>query len=146
MHDGLYLGFDFGYKRIGIAIGQTLTASARPIQHISASQGVPEWDKIKKLLDEWRPLGLIVGLPTCIDGKALYTTKAAKKFAYTLKERFQLPVYLVDERLSTKEAKAQLFEHGGYRQLQKGHIDSVAACVILEQWLQFPDEAHEALT
>lgn len=146
MHEGLYLGFDFGYKRIGVAVGQSLTGTARPIQHLSASLGIPQWDKIATLLREWQPHGLVVGLPTCIDGKSLYTTDAAKKFAQSLKDRFQVPVYLVDERLSTKEARAQLFEHGGYRQLQKGHIDSVAACVILEQWLQFPDEAHEALT
>lgn len=137
----VYLGFDFGYKRIGVAVGQSLTCTASPLQTLQAKFGVPEWDSVSKYIIQWRPNALIVGLPTCIDDKELYTTEAAKTFALELKKRFSLPVHLVDERLSTIEARSRLFEKGGYRKIQKSEIDSIAACIILEQWLQYPNEA-----
>lgn len=138
MPEGVYLGFDFGYKRIGVAVGQRITASARPLTTIDAKAGIPNWDIIQKLIGEWRPEALIVGLPTCIDDSELYTTPAAKGFARQLRKRFSLPVHLVDERLSTVEARAQLFAEGGYRKIKQSQIDSFAACIILEQWLQLP--------
>lgn len=140
MSAGVYLGFDFGYKRIGVAVGQEITASARPLTTLAAKQGIPDWSLVKKLIDEWRPLALIVGLPTCIDDSEQYTTGAAKGFARQLRKRFGVTVHLVDERLSTVEARAQLFAEGGYRKIQNTQIDSVAACIILEQWLQHPSE------
>ena len=136
MLDGVYIGFDFGYRRIGVAVGQTLTGSASPLSTLDAKLGVPNWDRIQKLLLEWKPLALVVGLPTCIDDTEQYTTAASRGFARQLRKRFFLPVYLVDERLSTVEARAQLFESGGYRKIKKAEVDSIAACVILEQWLQ----------
>lgn len=131
-----YLGFDFGYKRIGVAVGQEITSSARPLPTLAAVQGVPQWSIVQKIINEWRPKALIVGLPTCINETELYTTSAAKVFAKQLKKQFQLPVILVDERLSTVEARAYVFAEGGYRKLKKTEIDGVAACIILEQWLQ----------
>ncbi|WP_133128925.1 Holliday junction resolvase RuvX [Legionella nagasakiensis] len=139
MREGVFLGFDFGYKRIGVAVGQRLTASASPLITLEAKQGVPDWDSIQKLINDWRPAGLIVGLPTTLNDGKLYTTKASKTFASELRERFSLPVYLVDERLSTVEARAHLFAQGGYRKIKQAEIDSIAACIILEQWLQHPD-------
>lgn len=136
MPAGVYLGFDFGYKRIGVAVGQEITSSARPLTTLDAKQGVPDWILVQKLINEWRPLALIVGLPTCIDDSEQYTTAAAKGFARQLRKRFSLLVHLVDERLSTVEARAQLFAEGGYRKLKNSEVDSVAASVILEQWLQ----------
>ncbi|KTC84824.1 Holliday junction resolvase RuvX [Legionella brunensis] len=138
MAEGVYLGFDFGYKRIGVAVGQRITSSARPLTTIDAKSGVPNWDVLQKIITEWRPEALIVGLPTCIDDSKLYTTDAARNFAHQLQKRFSLPVYLVDERLSTVEARAQLFAEGGYRKIKQSQVDSFAACIILEQWLQFP--------
>ncbi len=136
MPEGIYLGFDFGYKRIGVAVGQTLTGSASPLTTLDAKLGVPHWDVVQALLSQWRPLALVVGLPTCIDDSELYTTAAARGFARQLRKRFALPVHLVDERLSTVEARAYLFAKGGYRKINNSEIDSIAACVILEQWLQ----------
>ena len=136
MHDGIYLGFDFGYKRIGVAVGHALTGSASPVVTLDAKIGVPDWNKIQLLLDQWRPLALVVGLPTCIDDSEQYTTAAAKGFARQLRKRFGLPVHMVDERLSTVEARSRLFEAGGYRKLRKSEVDTIAACIILEQWLQ----------
>lgn len=139
MPSGVYLGFDFGYKRIGVAVGQQLTCSASPVSTINAKSGIPDWNVVQKIITQWNPQGLIVGLPTCIDDSELYTTSAARRFAKQLKKRFALPVHLVDERLSTVEARGQLFEQGGYRKLKKTEVDSIAACVILEQWLQHPE-------
>lgn len=136
MREEVYLGFDFGYKRIGVAIGQKLTGSASPLATLEAKQGIPNWDTVQKLLVEWEPSALIVGLPTCIDDSELYTTKAARKFSNQLALKFSLPVYLVDERLSTVEARSHLFAKGGYRKIKASEVDSIAACIILEQWLQ----------
>lgn len=139
MPSGVYLGFDFGYKRIGIAVGQRLTCSASPLATIDAKSGTPDWNVIQKIITQWNPQALIVGLPTCIDNSELYTTSAARRFAKQLHKRFALPVHLVDERLSTVEARGHLFEQGGYRKIKKTEVDSIAACVILEQWLQQPE-------
>lgn len=136
MPEGIYLAFDFGYKRIGVAVGQQLTGSASPLSTLSATLGVPNWDQVQTVINQWRPKALIVGLPTCIDGTEQYTTSASRGFANQLKKRFALPVHMVDERLSTIEARERLYAQGGYRKIKKSEVDSVAACVILEQWLQ----------
>ncbi len=136
MLEGVYLGFDFGYKRIGVAVGQRLTKTASPLEILQASKGVPNWEAVSMLVKHWRPKGLVVGLPTHIDGQEQYTTKASKLFAQQLEERFGLPVAMVDERLTTVEARARLFTEGGYRKIKDSQVDAVAAAIILEQWLQ----------
>ena len=135
MPEGLYLAFDFGYKRIGVAVGQALTKGASPLNTLAAITGIPNWLEVAAVIKQWRPVGLIVGLPTKIDGKEQYTTKAARLFADQLVERFSLPVHMVDERLTTKEARSLLYTKGGHRKIQQSQVDSVAACIILEQWL-----------
>lgn len=139
MPNGVYIGFDFGYKRIGVAVGQGFTLSATPLATLEAKQGIPNWPSIQKLLQQWKPQALIVGIPTTIDGAELYTTAAARRFAKQLGKQTGLKVHLVDERLSTKEARGQLFEQGGYRKIKQSEVDSIAACVILEQWLHHPE-------
>jgi len=139
MPSEVYLGFDFGYKRIGVAVGQRLTCSATPLATLDARAGVPDWNAVAHVISQWSPQALIVGFPTCIDGRELYTTSAARRFAKELRKRFTLPVHLVDERLSTVEARGQLFAQGGYRKIKKTEVDGIAACVILEQWLQHPE-------
>jgi putative holliday junction resolvase len=139
MPSDVYLGFDFGYKRIGVAVGQRLTFSASPLATIQAKAGVPQWMLIDKLIMQWKPQALIVGLPTCIDGSAQYTTRAAKRFAAQLEAHYSLPVHLVDERLTTIEARGLLFELGGYNKIKKTEVDGIAACIILHQWLQQPE-------
>ncbi|WP_318482122.1 Holliday junction resolvase RuvX [Photobacterium leiognathi] len=131
------LGFDYGTKSIGVAIGQELTGTATPLDAIKANDGVPNWDNIEKLLKEWQPDLVVVGLPLDLEGKELETiTPRAKKFANRVHGRFGCQVELHDERLSTVEARAELFERGGYRSLSKGNIDSQSAVVILESWFE----------
>lgn len=138
MPEEVYLGFDFGYKRIGVAVGQRLTCSARPLATLAARQGIPDWNVVAKVIAQWGPQALIVGIPTCIDDTELYTTQAARRFAKQLRKQFALEVHLVDERLSTVEARGHLFEQGGYKKIKKTEIDGIAACIILEQWLNHP--------
>ena len=120
-----------------MAVGNRLTKHARPLSTVMAVKGIPcDWGQIQRCLRAWQPDCLVVGLPTTLQGNAQYTTLAATTFSESLQARFHLPVHLVDERLSTVEARSQLFEAGGYRKLKKAEIDSISACIILEQWLR----------
>lgn len=130
----ILLGFDFGMKRIGVAVGQTVTKTARPLTVIQANQGIPHWPTLDKLMKTWQPDALVVGIPLDMQGKELSVTQAAQQFAASLKERYQLAVYDIDERLTTKDAREQLFAQGGYKALQNAKVDSVAAQLILETW------------
>jgi len=129
------LGFDFGMKRIGLAVGQTITSHASPLATLKAKDGVPNWVDLDKSIIEWQPQALVVGIPLNMDGSTQLVTFAARKFAKKLKQKFKIPVYQVDERLTTIEARARLFETGGFRQLESSEVDSIAAVVITEQWL-----------
>ncbi len=141
MHDAstspaqVFLGFDFGMRNIGVAVGQHLTKSASPLPPLLADHGQPNWDDITALINEWRPQALVVGVPLKMDNSEQRITAAARSFAKQLTDRYHLPAYEVDERLSTKEARQQIFAAGGYKALQKISIDSIAAKIILEQWL-----------
>ena len=129
------LGFDFGTKSIGVAVGQQLTGTARPLAAIKARDGVPDWNLLEKLLKEWQPDLVVVGLPLNMDGTEQPLTARARKFANHIHGRFGVAVELQDERLSTVEARAGLFEAGGYRALTKGNVDSGSAVIIVESWL-----------
>ncbi|CAM3827432.1 Putative Holliday junction resolvase [Vibrio aerogenes CECT 7868] len=132
------MAFDFGTKSIGSAIGQEITATASPLKAFQAKDGIPNWDDIEKQIKEWQPDLLVVGLPTDLYGEDLETiTPKARKFANRLHGRFGLQVELHDERLSTTEARATIFEQGGYRALKKGHVDCQSAVVILQSWFEY---------
>ncbi|AIR85068.1 Holliday junction resolvase [Pantoea sp. BL1] len=128
------LGFDFGTKSIGVAVGQQLTGTARALTALKAQDGTPDWKLIEKLLKEWQPDYVVVGLPLNMDGTEQPLTERARKFANRIHGRFGVRVELQDERLSTVEARADLFERGGFRALQKGQVDSQSAVIILEDW------------
>jgi len=130
------LAFDFGTKSIGVAVGQQLTGTARPLAAFKAQDGTPDWNKIEALLKEWQPDRVVVGLPLNMDGTEQPLTARARKFANRLHGRFGVQVELHDERLSTVEARAELFERGGFRALNKGSIDSLSAVIILESWFE----------
>ena len=131
------MAFDFGTKSIGSAIGQEITGTASPLIAFKAQDGTPNWDDIEKQIKEWQPDLIVVGLPTDLHGKELETiTPKAKKFANRLHGRFGNQVELHDERLSTAEARSDLFEFGGYKALSKGNIDCQSAVVILESWFE----------
>lgn len=133
-----YLGFDYGAKRIGLAVGDALTGSARPLP--AAQNGrQPDWAALDRLLKEWHPVGCIVGLPVDLDGNDQAVTVQARAFAEALRQRYKLPVHLCDERLSSLAADDELrgarADGRLNRRVRKGDRDGVAARLILEQWL-----------
>lgn len=121
------LGFDYGTKSIGIAIGQSLTGTANPIGSIKAVDGIPKWEEIGMLIEEWQPNMVVVGLPLNMDGTEQEITQRAKKFANRINGRFGVKIATQDERLTTADAKARLFEFGGYKALTKGQVDAMSA-------------------
>ncbi len=130
------LSFDYGTKSIGVAIGQELTGSASLLPALKARDGIPDWSQIEKLLSEWQPDLLLVGLPLNMDGTEQDFTVRTRKFANRLHGRFGLPVELHDERLTTADARQQLFAEGGFRNLGKDKVDSVSAAIIFESWYE----------
>jgi putative Holliday junction resolvase len=130
------MGVDFGTTSIGFAIGQMVTGTASPIKAVKAKDGTPNWDEIEKILKEWQPELVVVGLPLNMDGTEQPMTQRAKKFANRIHGRFGLPVVTHDERLTTADAKAHLFQSGGYRNLKKSNVDAQSAAVILESWFE----------
>ena len=130
------LGFDFGTKSIGVAIGQEITGTARPLTAFKAKEGNPDWQQVEKLLKEWQPDLVIVGLPLNMDGTEQPVTAQTRKFANRLHGRFGVQIELHDERLSTVEARADLFDRGGFRALNKGSVDAASAVIILESWFE----------
>ncbi len=132
------LAFDFGEKRIGVATGETLLGSAHPLTVIHAESNDDRFAAIGKLVDEWRPVQLVVGLPTHADGTPHDMTRLATKFAERLQRRFKLPVALADERLTSRDAEARLRETGRNSKSAKPLLDAVAAQLILQTWFESP--------
>lgn len=132
---GTILAFDFGEKRIGVAVGDTLMRIAHPLQTISAESNDVRFAVIGSLIAEWQPAQLVVGLPMHLDGTEHELTLLCKKFARRLEGRFRLPVAMVDERLSSAEASQTLKQAGIGGRKQKPMLDQVAAQLILQQYL-----------
>jgi len=126
------LGFDFGKQRIGIAVGQSITATATALCTINTRHAQPDWDRISEIIDEWHPDALVVGLPLHADGSDSAITRAARKFAQQLQARSCLPVHTMDEKLSSHAAKQLLLQD---KTGARAGIDAVAAMIILQNWL-----------
>jgi putative Holliday junction resolvase len=126
-----FLAFDFGTRRVGVATGNTLTRSAAPLRSVAANTA-RRFETIGRLIDQWRPDALVVGVPRHPDGASHENTRRARRFARQLQGRFHLPVHEVDERYTTTEAAAA----------GAGDLDAVAASIILEQFLR---EAAQAV-
>jgi len=132
------LGFDYGLRRIGVAVGQALTGTASPLPALVARDGVPDWNVIAQLIEEWQPGVIIAGVPYNMDDTRQEMTGRAERFSRQLHGRFNIPVYIVDERLSSHEAEDRLRtarQQGRRGRIAKHEIDSAAACVLLETWL-----------
>ena len=131
---GTLLGFDFGEKRLGVAVGETETRLAHPVAAIAEEATGARFAAIERLVAEWRPAGFVVGLPRHADGGEHEVARLAGKFARRLNARFGLPVAFVDETLTSVEAEARLREAGGCAKA-KGDLDAHAAAVILQSYL-----------
>jgi len=130
------LAFDFGLRRIGVAVGQGVTGSASPLGIVVNGEAGPDFRRIAALIDEWRPARLVVGLPMHTDGSPSDLQKAAEAFAGDL-ARHGLPVETVDERYTSQEAAARLKDAraAGRRRIRKDDIDAAAAVLIAERYL-----------
>ena len=124
------IGFDFGSYWIGVAVGQTLTREATPLPALRNS----DWKAIARLLDEWQPQQLVVGLPFSMNGEDHEMTARAKRFGRQLEGRFGITTCMVDERLTTREAYQIAAESQQHK--SKTEIDSLSAAIITESWLQ----------
>lgn len=131
---GTVMAFDFGEKRIGVAVGETILKTAHALTTIQAEQNEVKFTQIGTLITEWRPALLVVGLPMHMNGEPHLMTQLAKKFAQRLEGRFNLPVMMVDERLSSAEATQNLSEAGMNSRDQKKILDAVAAQSILQSY------------
>jgi putative Holliday junction resolvase len=128
---GTLLGFDFGPRKIGVAVGQTITGSATPLTTLRSLRDRPDWERIERLVREWRPSAAVVGLPYNMDDTETEVAPRARRFARQLEGRFGLEVHLVDERLTSIEARRQLGKGAPSREV----VDAMAAKLILETWL-----------
>lgn len=132
-----FLSFDFGMNWIGVAVGQSLTGTATPLEALKARDGIPNWQQIEQLVSEWKPDGFIVGLPLNMDGTMSDMGYAARKFKNRLQERFKIPAHSWDERLTSFEARGLLLEQDrNQRDFRKRQIDSLAAKLIFESWFE----------
>jgi len=126
-----FLCFDYGLRRIGVAVGQDLTGTASALVTLPARDGKPDWNAITRLMEDWRPDAVVVGLPLNMDGTDHALTHRARRFGNQLHGRYNLPAHFMDERLSSLEAEQLLKGKSHHKQ----DIDKLAAKVILESWL-----------
>lgn len=132
---GTIMAFDFGEKRIGVAVGETEIRSTHPISTLNCETNQQRFSQIQSLIDEWQPKLLLVGLPSHLSGDEHQLTQLSKRFAQRLEGRFNLPTMMIDERLSSAQASQQLTEVGIKGHAQKTAIDAVSAQVILQSYL-----------
>ena len=121
------IAFDYGSKRIGVAVGQTLSGTAQAVTVVKQKNGRINWPEIEKIIAEWRPDRIVLGFPATRDGRAITLHSAIERFAQDLKKRFDVPVELCDEHLSSFEA--------AQREPDQHVLDAMAAQIILETWL-----------
>lgn len=128
---GLVMAFDYGTKKIGVAVGQSITGTATPLRLISARDGVPDWRAIETLVEEWQPSRFVVGLPLNMDGSESEMSARCARFGRQLTGRFNIPHTTMDERLTSREA-AEFAE-------PDEQVDAIAARLILESWFREND-------
>lgn len=143
MMAGTLVAFDFGARRVGVAVGETGTRIASPLTTIAAEANEARFAAIEKIVAEWQPAGFVVGRPRHSDGSPHQVARLAEKFARRLAARFGRPVAFVDETLTSAIAESELASHRT-RAARKGDVDALAAAMILQSFLDDPD-AHEHL-
>lgn len=141
MPDGTILAFDFGTRRIGVAVGEMMLRTARPLTTISGEANAARFEAIGRLIAEWQPARLVVGLPLALDGSEHEMTARCRRFANQLHGRYQLPVDFADERLSSVTAEERLHARGVSTGRNKAAVDAEAAAVILQTY--FDRSPHE---
>ena len=134
---GTYLGFDFGLKRIGVAVGDTVLGTAQPLLVVANTHGTPDWSAIDAAIKQWQPIGLVVGVPLTEDGAEQSMTHHARGFLKRIKQRSGLPSFAADERftsISAQHALREMRQRGQRGTTQKSDVDKLAAALILQAW------------
>ena len=129
MANDIVMAFDFGLRKIGVAVGQSVTGTATPVAIVKATEGLPDWVHLDKLVEEWQPSRLVVGLPLNMDGTTSDMSVHAEKFGRRLNGRFHIEVKVMDERLTSREAR-EIANKGA------GEVDDIAAKLILESYFR----------
>lgn len=131
-HSELVMGFDFGLRRTGVAIGLTAIGRARPLITLQLRQGTPDWVQLTALIEEWQPHSLVVGNPNSLNNKNLMDRLVW--FTKELQRRYALPIHLIDEQYSSLEAGYMLKQNNHHKRISKEKLDKIAAVLILESW------------
>ena len=132
------MGFDFGTQKMGMACGNSLSGTAQPLAIFPMRDGIPDWDKLEKLIQQWKPNVCVVGLPLNMDDSESELSARARKFARRLRHRLNIPVWMVDERLTTREARNSLLSYQQHGHGKKTNADSLAATMLIESWFREP--------
>jgi len=136
LNDAPLLGFDFGTRRIGVAAGNSRTRTAEGVATLRIGREGPEWRDVDRLVAQWQPGAMVVGLPRLADGQEAPLAAGVRRFGARLEARYNLPVHFVDERLSTSEARHRLREAGTRGKRLRGARDTYAAELILQSFLE----------
>lgn len=142
--DSTVLGFDVGSRRIGVAIGSAFGVNARALAVVDVHAAGPDWNAVDRLFKDWQPNGMIVGDPLTLEGEDQPNRKRAQAFARQLRQRYKVPVLMIDERSSSVEAARRFAgerAEGRKRRRDAANLDAMAAAVIIERWLSSPDDA-----
>lgn len=132
------MGFDFGTRKIGVAVGQTVTGTASSLAVLKARQGKPDWPELEQLVSQWKPSAFVIGMPFNMDGSENEMTALTKNFISSLNKHFNIPCHEIDERLSTREARDIVranAEESGRRYDNHTQVDGLVAQLLLESWL-----------
>ena len=132
----IVMGFDFGTQKMGMACGNSLSSTAQPLAIFPMRDGIPDWDKLEKLIAQWQPNTCVVGLPLNMDDSESELSARARKFARRLRHRLNIPVWMVDERLTTREARNSLLSYQQQGHGKKTNADSLAATMLIESWFR----------
>ena len=134
--DAVFIGLDYGTGKIGVAVGQLLTGTASAQAPIANRRLDINWQNFEELIKAWHPKAWVIGVPLQLNGNRSTVTRLARRFAVLLEQQFKIPVYTADEQLTTQEAKRNIYRNYGGRGFQNYSVDSAAAKLILEAWLQ----------
>lgn len=140
---GLYLAFDYGERYIGVAKGHSQIGTSSPEAVVGNNSGSPDFVKLDKIVEQWQPIGLIVGIPVHMDGSEQALTPHARGFRKKIAKRYKLPTYSCDERMTTRNAAEIIKSNrisGKRRKTSKADLDKIAAALILEKWFENDNE------
>ena len=133
--EGNIIGFDFGQKRIGIAVGNNISKTAQALITIDSSSNNQKFEVIQKIIEEWQPISIVVGVPFNVDGSEHKVTNLSRKFAKQLEQKYSLPTHLIDERYTSIEANHEIKDKKIDLKKKKLLIDQIAAKIILQSYL-----------